>query len=56
MKIESTTTVTLVLDEDERQWLHATMQNPLHGEVNPEAELISDYEMRKKFFDATRGN
>ena len=54
MKSQSsiTHTTTLVLDEEETAWLHAVMQNPLHGQ-EPGQESREDEVMRSKFFNAT---
>jgi len=52
----STFTVTeckMTLDEQEREWLHNVMQNPLF-EGNPADEPDYDNNMRSKFWKATR--
>lgn len=46
-------TITLVLDEEEAEWLHGNMQNPLHG-LDAMEETSEDAMMRLKFFNATR--
>jgi hypothetical protein len=54
MNVEIVKTIKLVLelDEQEAQWLHVVMRNPLWGEtLNSEAPQQT--KMRKKFFDAT---
>jgi hypothetical protein len=54
--VEKTVKVTLIMNQEEAEWLHRQMQNPLHGQkVDLESE--ADTEMRAKFFHAsnTRG-
>jgi hypothetical protein len=41
--------VTLVLNQQEAQWLHMLMQNP-HFSPKPELEPPEDNEMRRKFW------
>ncbi len=55
MKVESTTEVkvTLTMNQQESEWLHAVMQNPLHGE-HPNSEQDYDKNMRHAFFSATK--
>lgn len=48
-----TTTVTLVLNEKEAQWLNGVMQNPLRDQT-PLTESEEDSSMRIKFFEATK--
>ena len=48
-----TTTVTLVLNEKEAQWLNGVMQNPLWDQT-PLTESKEDSSMRIKFFEATK--
>lgn len=45
--VKTTTTVTLVLNPDEVEWLKALMQNPLGP-----SEQVDDRRMREKFWDA----
>lgn len=45
-------TITLTLNEREAAWLHAVMQNPLHGE-SPARESEENKVMRQMFFTAT---
>jgi hypothetical protein len=47
--ISCQTTFTLVLNEEEAQWLRAYMQNP-HCPLEEESD--QDSKMRKKFFEA----
>ena len=42
----------LRLTEEEAEWLHAQMQNPLHGQ-HLALETAEDAAMRYKFFNAT---
>jgi len=51
-EIKRKETVTLVLDAEEAEWLHAIMQNPLWGQ-SIEAEDPKDAEMRLNFFNST---
>lgn len=44
--------ITLVLTEEEAQWLHGTLQNPLNG-VSLQNEDPLDNAMRRRFFEAT---
>jgi len=48
-----TTTITLVLNEKEAQWLNGVMQNPLRDQT-PLTESEEDSSMRIKFFEATK--
>lgn len=48
-KTKKTIQVTLELTEEETQWLHDLMQNPLF-----EDESEYDADMRAKFFQATK--
>lgn len=50
---QKSTTITLVLNEKEAQWLHEVMQNPLWGQT-PTTESEEDFEMRVTFFEATK--
>lgn len=52
VEIIKTARLILELNEEEANWLHAVMQNPLWDET-PESEDPQDAIMRKKFFDAT---
>lgn len=54
MKSQSSITRVLKLEltEEETAWLHAVMQNPLHGQ-EPGQESREDEVMRSKFFNAT---
>jgi hypothetical protein len=45
----------LTLTQEETDWLHLVMQNPLHGQ-HPSEESKEDAEMRLKFFNATLQN
>ena len=49
-----TITTTLVLNEEEREWLHGVMQNPLWGQL-PTEESPLDQHHRKALFNATKG-
>ena len=53
MKVTTTKeiTITLVLNEEEAQWLQGIMQNPLFGEY-PDQEDPKNSDMRKRFWDA----
>jgi hypothetical protein len=44
--------ITLELNEEESQWLHDVMQNPLY-EQYPNQEDAHDKTMRERFFKAT---
>lgn len=48
----TSTVITLTLSPEEAKWLHAVMQNPMHG-LDPHNEGREDAEMRQKFFLAT---
>jgi hypothetical protein len=50
---QTTKTTTLVLTEEEAEWLHRNMQNPLHGQ-HVILEDDNDAVMRMKFFNATQ--
>ena len=50
--ISRTTLVGLELTQDEANWLHSVMQNPLFNQT-PDEESLGDREMRQKFFTAT---
>ena len=52
MEVERAHSIVLKLDEEERQWLHSVMQNPLWGQ-HPFDEDPVDRHHRKVFFDAT---
>lgn len=52
VKIIKTTRLILELNEEEANWLHGVMQNPLWGET-PGSEDHYHAKMRKKFLDAT---
>ena len=44
--------VVLELSEEEAEWLHAVMQNPIWN-PSAEEELLKDSTMRQRFFAAT---
>lgn len=52
MKVEEEIVTILKLNEEERQWLHSVMQNPLWNQ-SPSEEYVVDRYYRKNFFDAT---
>lgn len=45
--------ISLIMSEEEAQWLNGVMQNPIYGD-SPEHEPEEDAAMRLKFFDATK--
>ena len=45
--------VTLIMSEEEADWLHRAMQNPLHG-GDPNQESQEDAVMRQKFWEASK--
>lgn len=49
--IKQETTVTIELNNEERIWLKAIMQNPLYS-FEPDEEDPKDRKMRAKFFEA----
>ena len=55
MEVKTIVTVNrhLHLTEEEAEWLHAAMQNPINS-FNPETESPADKEMRARFWNATR--
>jgi len=52
MEFKHTIEVVMTLTVEEALWLHAVMQNPLHGQT-PQDELTADRDMRRKFYNAT---
>lgn len=50
--ISQSIVVGLELTQDEANWLHSVMQNPLFNQT-PDEESLGDREMRQKFFTAT---
>ncbi len=55
VKVHKTFQVTLELTEEETEWLHAVMQNPLDGK-DPRNEDPFNAQMRNRFFTATGVN
>ena len=52
VKTKTVKTITLELTEEERDWIHGVMQNPLHG-LLPTEEGEQDAKMRRLFFENT---
>lgn len=52
--ITTSIVVTLVLSNEEAEWLNKVMQNPLHPDTHPDDENALDKEMRRKFWEATK--
>lgn len=51
--VNAAITVSLTLSEEEANWLHQAMQNPL-WEHDPSKEDPKDKQMRESFFHATK--